>query len=312
MFMFKFKNIIKILPIIRLEFSSNNKNNFFSTDINFDENFHNSGIPVINDDQNSNTAVIPKINADENSNTAVIPKINADENPDQMITFSIEIGKKKITLERNANWEFNVTQTSKLFGKRWRDWKTRNSETIEVWEKLEGRPLVREIGPKNKKQTLLDFLLTLRMLSDYDSVLEYHIFKSYQQDLLKNFNEKKMELEHYKQKLEIANAKIAKLKKKPLDVDLGGGKFLLYAYSCNKKTKFGHSFCNKNGQRPKSHKTSVPNLAIGFVIYSSKETLQALNKVIKQKFNIQSKKEHLDCTIDELKTFVISYLKLMG
>ena len=77
------------------------------------------------------------------------------------------------------------------------------------------------------------------------------------------------------------------------------------------KVKFGSSFCNKDGQRPKSHKTSVPNLAIGFVIYSSKETLQELNKAIKKKFKTKNRKEHLNCKIDDLKEFVLNYLELM-
>jgi hypothetical protein len=101
------------------------------------------------------------------------------------------------------------------------------------------------------------------------------------------------------------------LKNKPIDVELGGGKFLLYAFECNNRVKFGTSFTNKNGQRPKSHKTSVPNLVIGFVVYSSKETLQELNKAIKKKFKIKSKKEHLNCKIDELKEFVLDYLELI-
>lgn len=50
--------------------------------------------------------------------------------------------------------------------------------------------------------------------------------------------------------------------------------YLLYAYVCNNLVKFGTSFCNKDGQRPKSHKTSVPDLSIGFVFYSSKSNLQ--------------------------------------
>lgn len=75
--------------------------------------------------------------------------------------------------------------------------------------------------------------------------------------------------------------------------------------------KFGSSFCNKNGQRPNSHRTPIPKLAIGFIIYSSKENLQELNGAIKRKFKIQSKKEDLNCKIDELKKFVIDYLELM-
>ena len=75
-------------------------------------------------------------------------------------------------------------------------------------------------------------------------------------------------------------------------------------YECNKKVKFGTSFCNKNGQRPKSHKTSVPNLDIGFVVYSSKKNLQNLNKAIKERFNMKGKNEHINCEILVLEKFV--------
>lgn len=238
-------------------------------------------------------------------------KKNLSEKNVNCITFSVEIEKKIIVIERNQNWEINITKTAKLFDKRWRNWKSRNSEVIKTFEALEGRTLVKEIGPKNKKQTFLSLILALRVLNDYDPVLSYHVFKFYEQDLLAKSEKKIIELENYRKKLEIANATIAKLKNKPIDVDLGGGKFLLYAYECNNRVKFGTSFCNKNGQRPKSHKTSVPNLAIGFVFYSSKETLQELNKAIKKKFKIKSRKEHINCKIDELKEFVLDYLELM-
>jgi len=75
--------------------------------------------------------------------------------------------------------------------------------------------------------------------------------------------------------------------------------------------KFSTSFCDKNGQRPKSHKTSVPNLALGFVIYASKEHLQKLNKAIKERFKMQGGSEHVNCKIHELERFAIDYLKIM-
>ena len=133
----------------------------------------------------------------------------------------------------------------------------------------------------------MSLVLALRVLNDYDHVLSYQVFKLYEQDLLAKPKKITTELKNYRKKLEVAEAEIAKLKNKPIDVDLGGGKFLLYAYECNNRVKFGSSFCNKNGQRPKSHKTSVPNLAIGFVIYSSKETLQELNKAIKKSLKLK-------------------------
>ena len=110
---------------------------------------------------------------------------------------------------------------------------------------------------------------------------------------------------------ELLEAEIAKLKNKPITIDLVGGKFLLYAYLCNNIVKFGTSFCNKNGQRPKSHRTSVPNLALGFVIYASKEHLQKLNKAIKDRFKMQGGSEHVNCKIHELERFAIDYLKIM-
>ena len=238
-------------------------------------------------------------------------KKNLSEKNVNCITFSVEIEKKMIIIERNQNWEINITKTAKLFNKRWRNWKNWNSQVIKTFETLEGRTLVKEIGPKNKKQTFLSLVLALRVLNDYDPVLSYQVFKFYEQDLLAKSKEKMIELENYRKKLEIAKAEIAKLKNKPIDVDLGSGKFLLYGYECNNKVKFGSSFCNKNGQRPKSHKTSVPNLAIGFMVYSSKENLQELNKAIKKKFKTKNRNEHLDCKINELEKFVFDYLNLM-
>jgi len=158
----------------------------------------------------------------------------------------------------------------------------------------------------------LSLVLALRVLNDYDPVLSYQVFKLYEQDLLAKPKKIITELKNYRKKLEVAEAEIAKLKNKPIiNVDLGGGKFLLYGYECNKKVKFGINFCNKNGQRPKSHKTSVPNLSIGFVVYSSKDNLQKLNRAIKDRFNIKGKNEYINCKIIALEKFFFAYLNLM-
>jgi phage host-nuclease inhibitor protein Gam len=53
----------------------------------------------------------------------------------------------------------------------------------------------------------------------------------------------------------------------------------------------------------------VPNLCIGFVVYSSRGNLQALSKAIKNRYN--TKTEHLGCSIKELEKFVFSYCDLM-
>ena len=215
-----------------------------------------------------------------------------------------------IQIERTSNWEINITQTAKKLNKRWRNWKKWNAKTIETFEELEGRKLIRENNDKRNPQTFLALVLALRVLNDYDSVLSYQIFKLYEQELLSNPHHMLTELDFLKKKIQLVEAENAKLKNSPINVSLEKGNNLLYGYECNKKTKFGTSFTNKNGQRPKSHKTSVPDLSIGFVVYSSKQNLQILNKAIKNRYN--TKTEHLNCSINDLDKFVFSYCDLMN
>ena len=231
------------------------------------------------------------------------------------IPIRVKCNNKEVMIPRTVDWQINITAVCKLLGKRWRDWKKWNQNVINAFELLEGKCMVNSLGPANKKQTFLPMILALRVLSDFDVVLCYQIFKTYESQLLNNSSEKLvLGLEVYRKKLEIAEAHIAKLSNKPLKIDLVGGKFLLYGYFCNKKVKFGTSYCNKNGQRPKSHKTSVPDLSIGFVVYSSRSNLQKLNVVIKEKFKIKGEGnlEHISTKLVTLQNFVFGYLDLMG
>ena len=104
-------------------------------------------------------------------------------------------------------------------------------------------------------------------------MLSYQIFKLYEQELISNLSSILTELDFLKKKIQLLEAENAKLRNSTVNVNLKKGEYLLYAYECNKKTKFGTSFTNKNGQRSKSHKTSVPDLSLGFVLYSSKQNL---------------------------------------
>jgi len=97
------------------------------------------------------------------------------------------------------------------------------------------------------------------VLSDYDDVLSCQVFTLYEKHV-ENFSSQVMiELDISKKKLQLAEFQISKLQNMPVDISLDGGKYLLYAYMCNSKCKFGTSFCNKKGERPKSHKTSFQN-----------------------------------------------------
>ena len=172
--------------------------------------------------------------------------------------------------------------------------------------------MIRSVGPKNRMQSYVSVRLALRVLSDYDAVFSWHISSMYMKSLETNQSGCFLELQKVYQELEVLQAINAKLSNKAIDVPLVGGLFLLYWYLCNKIVKFGTSFSNKDGQRPKSHKTSVPNLCIGFVFYASKEALIKVNRAIKDKFGNGSRLEHVDCEIVVLEEFIISYFELMG
>ena len=110
------------------------------------------------------------------------------------------VDNQLIQIEWTANWEINITQTAKKLNKRWRNWKKWNAKTIETFEKLEGRKLIRENNDKRNPQTFLALVLALRVLNDYDSVLSYQIFKLYEQELLSNSSHILTELDLFKKR----------------------------------------------------------------------------------------------------------------
>lgn len=150
----------------------------------------------------------------------------------------------------------------------------------------------------------------MRVLCDYDETFSWHVCNLYQKELRKEQSTLSIKLKKLYEKIDLLVLENSKLKNKPIHVELVGGENLLYAYVCNNHVKFGTSFCNKNGQRPKSHKTSVPDLAIGFVIYASKKNLIKLNKKIKERYRITG--EHIyNNNINKVEKFVIEYFELM-
>jgi len=225
--------------------------------------------------------------------------------------FPIMSKGKEIQVTRNSDWEVNMTELGTKLNKRWRNWLADNKKLISTMESLEGQTLTRVTDNKRYPQTYAKLVLAIAVLADWDPIVGYQVFKRYEADLKAKGGELSLELAEYREKLELSNAEIAKLLGKGQDVPLILGPCLLYAYTCNEMVKFGTSFTNKKGERPKSHRTSVPNLALGFVIYGLKEHLQKVNREIKARFNITGK-EHARCTIEEMEDFVRNYMELMN
>ena len=108
------------------------------------------------------------------------------------------VKNKRVEIKRTKNWEINIIQTAKSLGKRWR--LGRYQKIIEVYEKLAGRKLVRQTD-HGLPQTFLDLTLALRVMSQLDLVLSYHIFELSAQQLRLNSSNVRAKLEPLKQKL---------------------------------------------------------------------------------------------------------------
>jgi len=110
-----------------------------------------------------------------------------------------------LRIERTENWEVNITKTSKSFGRKWKNqWLQHHQKTVEVYEILEGRKLVRRTNDDGgHPQTFLNLVFALRVISKYNSTVSYHIFKLAAQELRLNSSNVRAKLESLKQKLEL-------------------------------------------------------------------------------------------------------------
>ena len=160
----------------------------------------------------------------------------------------------KFIIKHDGDWFINMTDLGKNLDKSWRTWKYNNKQTIAVFEVFEGKKLLKITGLKNRPTTYVGLVLALQALSDYDRVLSYHIFKYYEKSLLESNSASIKEIAELRKKLEISEALLAKSKNRPVEPTLINHNFLFYGYGCNDVSKFGNSFVNVNGQRPKATK----------------------------------------------------------
>ena len=219
-------------------------------------------------------------------------------NDNENFTLVLSYKDKQLFLKasRNKNYFININKACKFMNKRWRSWLRSNKSLVNKLEQIEDKKLMRIEIEKNIKQTFIDLRLALLVLNSYEPITVWNILNGF----LKEFYDQK-------NSIDLLQKKITNPKKIPLD----GGESLFYAYLCNNRIKFGSSYCNRKGERIKSHIGSVPRLEIGFIFYSNKKHIQALNTAIKLRFKSTLSYEHVQCSMEELENFVINYFTIM-
>jgi len=100
---------------------------------------------------------------------------------DQILIHAINKKGEQVEVIRNQNWDVNITQLAKKFGKRWVDWERHNKKKIELFEKLEGIPVVYRTNEKYP-QTYINFKLAVQVLNSYDDSFAYNLSSLYKKN----------------------------------------------------------------------------------------------------------------------------------
>ena len=135
-----------------------------------------------------------------------------------------------VVIRRDSDWFVDMTQLGEDIKKPWRTWKFNNKRVIEVFERLEQKPLTKVIvtqkGSKKYKHTWVHLVLALRVLADFDHVLSYHIFKHYQQSLLLDQERYLTEVRELRQKIELGEALLAQVEGRKVEPSIIASRLL--------------------------------------------------------------------------------------
>ncbi len=117
---------------------------------------------------------------------------------------------EQVEVRRNQNWDVNITQLAKQFNKRWVDWERRNKKKIELFEKLEGKPVVYRTD-EEYPQTYINFKLAVQVLNSYDDGFAYHLSCIYERFMRNILDSNQKEISILEQDVIIAKNNYIKL-----------------------------------------------------------------------------------------------------
>lgn len=211
-------------------------------------------------------------------------------------------GNKHFEVKVDQNWYVNVTDFSKLFGKRAVDWLKSNRETVARVQSENLLPVV---------------ITTLGRLGSTTVVFEIFalIAKSYVNHFILQIVSwiKHLYLSGEAQTLSLKKT-IASLKGNKSKISLHKGPHV-YCFLSNGLIKLGDSLKNDDGShnRMNSHATSVGRLKYLYVIYMHERNIIILRILLKNKFwREENNREFFLCTSAEAFKFTTLQCSVMG
>jgi hypothetical protein len=219
----------------------------------------------------------------------------------QIIKLEIYHENKSIIIERDKNWNINITSLAKSLGKNWQDWYKYHKKKVQYFEVQSGTKQIVRATAGRYGSTWITFELATQVLNTWSNSFAYQLsclHKSYVISLQKQV---------FQLDLFIKNQK--KRKRRYL---MGKGP-CIYCYTTNGLRKIG--FSSGIHQRIKSHETSVGKFVFNWIFFMehAKKVEEAIyGRFLYPEERPMNNRDHFFTSAEKLKEFVISYSKLMN
>jgi len=222
------------------------------------------------------------------------------ERNNKSITFEIYYEDKTITIERDEDWNINITSLGKALNKKWKDWYKYHKRKVKDIEIQSGVKQIVKATRGRYGSTWVAYETATLVLYRWNHAVAYQLHfsnESYVTYLKKRIIKLELIIENQK-----------KQKRRHL---IGKGA-CIYCYTTNRLRKIG--FTRNIDQRIKSHETSVGDFVLDWIFFleNAKKVEDAINdRFLYPNDRPKNNRDHFLTSAKKLRRFVISYLKLM-
>jgi hypothetical protein len=226
--------------------------------------------------------------------------IIAKNNP--IIKLEIYHENKIIFIERDKDWNINITSLAKSLGKNWQNWYKYHKKKVQCLEVQSGIKQIVRATPGRYNSTWITFELATQVLNAWSTSFAYQFSCLHKSDEVISLQKRIFKLDSF-----IKNQK--KRKRRYL---IGKGP-CIYCYTTNGLRKIG--FSSAIHQRTKNHETSVGKFVFDWIFFMehAKKVEEAIySRFLYPKERPVNNREHFRTSAEKLKEFVISYSRVMN
>ena len=82
---------------------------------------------------------------------------------------------RRIIVERDEDWNINITKLAKFFNKKWKDWYKHHKKKVQYWEDQSGTKQIVSASRGRYGSTWISFELAIQVLNSWSSSFSYKL-----------------------------------------------------------------------------------------------------------------------------------------